>query len=61
MSENDRTYSDREFALILAKASELARSTGGTDLTSSGLSLTEMKRIAAEVDWTQRWLSVRRV
>jgi hypothetical protein len=49
MNENDGTYSDQEFALILAKASELARSTGGTDPTSSRLSLTEMKRIAAEV------------
>jgi len=49
MSEDDRKYSDREFALILAKASELARSSGGADAMPSDFSLADMKKMAAEV------------
>lgn len=46
--EDKKAYTDREFALILAKASELARSSDGTERPSAGFSLEEMKVIAAE-------------
>jgi hypothetical protein len=42
-------YTDQEFALILSKASELARSSDVAGRPPTGLSLEEMKAIAAEV------------
>jgi hypothetical protein len=51
MSDSDRGYSEREFALILAKASELAkpRVAGAAAADRPGLTLEEMKAIASEV------------
>ena len=48
ISEDNKAYTEREFALILAKASELARSSDGTERPSGGFSMEEMKVIAAE-------------
>ena len=48
-SDDDPTYSDQEFALILGKAAELARSPEAVGTPVTGLSLSEMKAIAAEV------------
>src|SRR5690606_35795325 len=44
-----RTYSDDEFAMILAKAAELSAHSSLPDGTSRGLSLVEMKTIAEQV------------
>ena len=48
MSDDQRVYSDEEFALILRKATELARAEPRTP-SSAGLTLTEMKAAAAQV------------
>ena len=48
MSESTREFTDREFALILSKAAELARSSGAAERPAAGFSLEEMKAIAAE-------------
>ena len=49
ISEDNKTYSDQEFALILSKASELARSSDSAGHPSAGFSLEEMKAVAVEV------------
>ena len=49
MSDDQRIYSDEEFALILRKASELASRAEGAASASGGLTLTEMKAAAAQV------------
>ena len=51
IDRDEKTYSDEEFALILRKASELARSpdsSAGARSGADGLSLADMKEIAAE-------------
>ena len=51
IADDPKTYSDEEFALILRRASEMARSPESEPTArarSEGLSLTEMKEIAAE-------------
>lgn len=47
----DRRYSEEEFAIIIRQASELheGRAAGGTEGTTSGLSLAEIQAIAREV------------
>ncbi len=49
MSDDQRVYSDEEFALILRKATELASRAEPTALSLAGLTLTEMKAAAAQV------------
>jgi hypothetical protein len=48
MTDNQRTYSDEEFAVILRTAAELASRTEQPDFSSNGLTLTEMKSAAAQ-------------
>lgn len=49
MSNDQRVYSDEEFALILRKAAELASGAESPGSSSTGLTLTEMKSAAAQV------------
>jgi hypothetical protein len=49
MSNDQRVYSDEEFALILRKAAELASRAESPAPLSAGLTLTEMKAAAAQV------------
>jgi hypothetical protein len=49
MSDDRRVYSDEEFALILHKAAELASRAEMPAGSSAGLTLTEMKAVAAQV------------
>jgi hypothetical protein len=49
MSDDQRVYSDEEFALILRKATELASRSDGPALSPAGLTLAEMKAAAAQV------------
>jgi hypothetical protein len=49
MSDDQRVYSDEEFALILRTATELANRAEPTAASSSGLTLAEMKAAAAQV------------
>jgi hypothetical protein len=49
MADDQRTYSDEEFALILRTAAELASRTEQPSFSSNGLTLTEMKSAAAQV------------
>src|SRR3982751_475299 len=49
MSDDQRVYSDEEFALILRKAAELASGAEAPAPSSAGLTLTEMKAAAAQV------------
>jgi hypothetical protein len=49
MSDDQRVYTDEEFALILRKATELASRSEGAASSSDGLTLTEMKAAAAQV------------
>lgn len=49
MADDERLYSDEEFALILRRASERASRTEPRGPSSAGLTLTEMKEIAAQV------------
>ena len=49
MSDDQRVYSDEEFALILRKATELASRSEGPPSSSDGLTLAEMKAAAAQV------------
>ncbi len=48
MTDDQRVYSDEEFALILRQASEMASRSQGPGPTSTGLTLTEMKAAAAQ-------------
>ncbi len=48
MADDQRVYSDEEFALILRQAAELASRAEGAGPSSSGLTLTEMKAAAAQ-------------
>lgn len=48
MSDDRRTYSDEEFALVLRKAAELAETPDGRTTPSNGLTLSEMKAAAAQ-------------
>ena len=48
MADDQRVYSDEEFALILRKAAELASRTEMPAASSAGLTLTEMKSAAAQ-------------
>ena len=48
MADDQRVYSDEEFALILRKAAELASRAESHDASSAGLTLTEMKSAAAQ-------------
>jgi hypothetical protein len=49
MSDDQRVYSDEEFAVILRKAAELASRAESRAASSGGLTLTEMKAAAAQV------------
>lgn len=49
MMDDQRVYSDEEFALILRKATELASRAEGPAASSGGLTLTEMKAAAEQV------------
>jgi hypothetical protein len=49
MSDDQRVYSDEEFALILRKATELSSRSEGPASLSAGLTLAEMKAAAAQV------------
>jgi hypothetical protein len=49
MSDDQRVYSDEEFALVLRKATELASRAEPRTPSSAGLTLTEMKAAAAQV------------
>ena len=49
MSDDQRVYSDEEFALILRKVTELASRSDGPASSSAGLTLAEMKAAAAQV------------
>ena len=49
ISEDRRSYTDQEFAVILSKASELAGTSDTADFHQGGHSLAEMKAIAAEL------------
>ncbi|MEE9207360.1 MAG: hypothetical protein V3U67_03120 [Gemmatimonadota bacterium] len=49
ISEDRKSYTDQEFAVILSKASELARTSDTADHPQGGHSLAEMKAIAAEL------------
>lgn len=48
MDEHERSYSDREFALILNRAAELGAATDSGPRRRTGLSLEEIKAIAVE-------------
>lgn len=48
ISEDQRVYSDAEFAVILQKAAELAQSSRSRRSSPTGLTLAEMKAAAAE-------------
>ena len=48
MADDQRVYSDEEFALILRKAAELASRAESPAASSAGLTLTEMKSAAAQ-------------
>jgi hypothetical protein len=48
MADDQRVYSDEEFALILHKAAELASHVESTGASSAGLTLSEMKSAAAQ-------------
>jgi hypothetical protein len=48
MSDDQRVYSEEEFALVLRKAAELANRTGPLATSSTGLTLAEMKAAAAQ-------------
>jgi hypothetical protein len=48
MADNQRVYSDEEFALILRTAAELASRAEQPGFSSNGLTLTEMKSAAAQ-------------
>ena len=48
MADDQRVYSDEEFALILRKAAELASRAESPGGSSAGLTLTEMKSAAAQ-------------
>jgi hypothetical protein len=48
MADDQRVYSDEEFALILRKAGELASQTESPGSPSAGLTLSEMKAAAAQ-------------
>ena len=48
MADDQRVYSDEEFALILQKAAELANRVESPAASSAGLTLTEMKSAAAQ-------------
>ena len=48
MADDQRIYSDEEFALILRKAAELASRAESPAASSGGLTLTEMKSAAAQ-------------
>jgi hypothetical protein len=48
MADDQRVYSDEEFALILRKAAELASRAESHAVSSAGLTLTEMKSAAAQ-------------
>ena len=49
MADDQRVYSDEEFALILRTAAELATRTQQPGFSSDGLTLTEMQSAAAQV------------
>jgi hypothetical protein len=49
VADDQRVYSDEEFALILRKATELASRVDSPGASSSGLTLTEMQAAAAQV------------
>jgi hypothetical protein len=49
MADDQRVYTDEEFALILRKATELASHAESPGASSTGLTLTEMKSAAAQV------------
>jgi hypothetical protein len=49
MSDDQRIYSDEEFALILRQAAELGSRAKPPGATPAGLTLAEMKAIAAQV------------
>ena len=49
MADDQRVYSDEEFALILRKATELASRAERLEFSSAGLTLAEMKAAAAQV------------
>jgi hypothetical protein len=49
MSDDQRVYSDEEFAVILRRAAELASRAETPAASSGGLTLTEMKAAAAQV------------
>lgn len=49
MSDDDRVYSDEEFAVILLKAAELASRPEEPAASSAGLTLSEIKAAAAQV------------
>jgi hypothetical protein len=49
MSDDQRVYSDEEFAVILGKAAELASRPQAATSSSAGLTLPEMKAAAAQV------------
>jgi hypothetical protein len=49
MSDDQRVYSDEEFALILRQAADMASRVEPPGLTSSGFTLAEMKEAAAQV------------
>ncbi len=48
MSDDQRVYSDEEFALVLRRAAELANRTGPRAAPATGLTLAEMKAAAAQ-------------
>ena len=48
MAEDQKLYSDQDFALILRKAAELASRVESPEASSAGLTLTEMKSAAAQ-------------
>ena len=48
MSDDDRSYTDEEFALILKKATELASDANASVESAGDLSIDDMKSIAAE-------------
>ena len=49
ISEDRKAFTEQEFALILSKASELARSSDAAGRPSTGFTLKEMKAVALEV------------
>ncbi|MBT8335463.1 MAG: DUF3110 domain-containing protein [Gemmatimonadetes bacterium] len=48
IDSDDRTFSEQEFALILTRASEMARASDVIGPSSEGFSLAEIKAVAAE-------------